>query len=451
MLDKSKKLIGARILAEANDIKRTLSILADELSVDTDFVSAVCNGEASYEDQFNLVMKMADFYPIDPYKILFKEDDTDKGIKLMRSDQSSATSRVISRKCIDSIESPYYEYRDTSMSLYAPFRPEWIRVLRYIDDSNPYNENVIYNKGHFLHQNTFFIGPVNFYYEIDGIKYCEEMSTGDSNYITPFIPHSFATRSSSELALIIAVTYAGEVSNSLKDLYLMGESNIKKIYIPNKRKNEAIANMVLSYLDDDGITPDQFSHIYNFNLDTLISKTKDKPRELIESFANILDIPPSDLDFPEYDEKQEVVVHRFSDSKGYIYPNNANPYCFLTPLAKSKKMKNVKMFDIKITGELENKTQAFETSLHSYLFHYSGDNVVLRWVYEDVWFEKELSKGDSLYLKPYVKFFFEKDTTLVENPRLLMIRVPGSITRSVQKELSMFSSSERVIESCCWF
>ena len=34
------------------------------------------------------------------------------------------------------------------------------------------------------------------------------MNTGDSNYIPPFIPHSFASRNKNKLGLIIAVTFA---------------------------------------------------------------------------------------------------------------------------------------------------------------------------------------------------------------------------------------------------
>ena len=40
-----------------------------------------------------------------------------------------------------------------------------------------------------------FIGDVNFYYiGENGEKKVGVMNIGDSNYITPFTPHSFATR-----------------------------------------------------------------------------------------------------------------------------------------------------------------------------------------------------------------------------------------------------------------
>merc|ERR1719150_771082 len=41
------------------------------------------------------------------------------------------------------------------------------------------------------------------------------MNTGDSNFIAPFVPHSFANRDGSRDALIIAVTYSEHVKRAL--------------------------------------------------------------------------------------------------------------------------------------------------------------------------------------------------------------------------------------------
>ena len=103
------------------------------------------------------------------------------------------------------------------MSRTADFKPEWIQPIRVVKNNSSDNPDVAYNKGHFLHQCTFFIGEVNFYWEIKGIKHCVEMNTGDSNYITPFIPHSFASRNENKLGIIIAVTFGSEVSKSLNE------------------------------------------------------------------------------------------------------------------------------------------------------------------------------------------------------------------------------------------
>ena len=81
------------------------------------------------------------------------------------------------------------------------FYPEWISQIRVVKDSDPQNPDVVYNHGHFLHQINLFVGPVNFYYEINGRKYCEEMNTGDSSYISPYIRHSFTSRDEKKTCL----------------------------------------------------------------------------------------------------------------------------------------------------------------------------------------------------------------------------------------------------------
>ena len=59
------------------------------------------------------------------------------------------------------------------MSKLGPFKPEWIKELRNVNDSDPRNPEIAYNNGHFLHQLTFFIGPVNFYWKEGENYYCE--------------------------------------------------------------------------------------------------------------------------------------------------------------------------------------------------------------------------------------------------------------------------------------
>ena len=87
----------------------------------------------------------------------------------------------------------YYEYRDTAMHKFSPIYPEWIKPLIVVkEDNNPRNKLICYNKGFMLFiQFTFFIGEVNFYWKDQSGYHCKTMNTGDSNYIPPFIPHSF--------------------------------------------------------------------------------------------------------------------------------------------------------------------------------------------------------------------------------------------------------------------
>ena len=164
------KKIGARILSEANDLKRTPKIIANELGINEDKIQSVIRGEAKIDDARSLVESISENYPVTFSSLWIESDDTQKGAIIFRDFESESSSRIIDRPNRFGKSSPYYEYRDTAMSRNGPFKPEWIKELRFVDNSNPNNPDVIYNKGHLLHQVTFFIGPVNFYWISNGEK-----------------------------------------------------------------------------------------------------------------------------------------------------------------------------------------------------------------------------------------------------------------------------------------
>ena len=222
------KLIGSRIRSELNDLKRTPESAAKELEFDLTELKLILDGKASKQQMKLLIEKIGEFYPIDSSDLYLLEDDCSNGIKIMTNQNSAKTARVFDRK--DNIDSftPYYEYRDSAMSKLGPFKPEWIKELRHVENSDPLNPQVAFNNGHFLHQLTFFIGPVNFYWKEDGECFCEEMNTGDSNYISPFYPHSFTSRDKSKEAIIIAVTFGGEVRRAQKEMYWLGPKRVEK-------------------------------------------------------------------------------------------------------------------------------------------------------------------------------------------------------------------------------
>ncbi len=167
---KLAKSLGKRILSEANDLKRTISSLADDLDVKKNYLDKIINGECELNEYYVLIKKMGEVYPIDISDLYLVDLDCINGIKIMRSEQSFNSSRIYHRNNKNNQKSPYYEYRDTVMSNIGPYKPEWIKELRIVNNNDPYNPDVIYNNGHFMHQTTFFVGPVNFYWEVNGKK-----------------------------------------------------------------------------------------------------------------------------------------------------------------------------------------------------------------------------------------------------------------------------------------
>jgi len=215
---KRLKMIGARVLSEANDLKRTPAALASEMGVETRWVDAVIRGDCSLLEARDFVFAMSETLPVAIADLWVDEDVAVDGVHVMTAAQSTASTRIFDRAARHGGTSPYYEYRDTAMLRGGPFRPEWIRMLRVVEDDDPNNPDVVFNNGHLLHQITFFSGAVNFYWEENGERRCRAMTDGGSNSIPPFVPHSFTTRKGGAPGLIIAVTFAGEMRRNVGEL-----------------------------------------------------------------------------------------------------------------------------------------------------------------------------------------------------------------------------------------
>ena len=239
------ELIGSRIRSELNDLKRTAESAAFELNFDESELKKILDGRSSRKEINKLINKMGDVYPIDISDLYILEDDCSNGVKIMTGKDSSKTGRIFNRKNANGELLPYYEYRDSAMSKLGPFKPEWIKELRHVKNSDPKNPEIAYNNGHFLHQLTFFIGPVNFYWKEGEDYFCEEMNTGDSNYITPFYPHSFSSRDKTEDAIIIAVTFGGEVRRAQKEMYWLGQERVDKFKAIGQKKNIGEFNPII--------------------------------------------------------------------------------------------------------------------------------------------------------------------------------------------------------------
>ena len=178
-------------------------------------------------------------------------DDTINGVRYRSASKSYASRRIFKRRNRFGELKPYYEYRDTAMSRLCLFKPEWISMLREVENDDPNNPDMVLNKGHNLHQNTLFVGPVNFYWEdINGIKHCSEMETRDSNYITPFIKHSFTKRVKSDFAYIVACTNGGEVARAQREAYALGPEILGKYILNFRKKNEASIQLIINIFNE---------------------------------------------------------------------------------------------------------------------------------------------------------------------------------------------------------
>ncbi len=208
--------VGPIIRALLNGVKHTADSFAKIHGLDAGYLEEVMQGKQPPTKKVieaidrHSPLRLRDLYdPAYRNKVQVRDDTTD-GVIVMSAEQRKATERVFERGP-SGAKVPYYRYADTAMSTTSLFRPEWIEELYVhegIGNLHPWG----FNKGHFEHQMTYFIGTVSFHWiDNNGHQYVRQMKTGDTNYITPFVPHSFTTREDGN-GLILAVTYGGAIA-----------------------------------------------------------------------------------------------------------------------------------------------------------------------------------------------------------------------------------------------
>jgi methylphosphonate synthase len=422
-----------------NDLKRRPEDAAQELSISNDEINKILNGKS--DPDFKLLKKATEIWPINLNDFFGIEDDTKNNYKIFTKAESDKTARIMQRK-----NKPYYKYKDTVMSKISPFRPEWIEELVTVNDSNPENSDVVFNNGHFLHQFTYFIGPVNFYYiDENGKKKLEEMNTGDSMYISPYTPHSFATRKSQgdKLGLILALTYTDKVDNEvLNELSVIGHALAKK-YLINYNYNDVdgFKKNLQYYLNLSSLTEKNFEKINNINLKKIYSTNSIPSLENLEKIASALNINLKDL-IPN--KKFTLVkVNKYEKNLEWKHPSDENFIYKFVELTNVNQLPCSKALELSVVPEEDHET-FLEVPAHQYLYNIGETDCVL--VTEKI--QQKFSPGDSIYLKPNVKHKF------LRKSKILILRIGGKIYGENLFHISSLSEKnfERLInDNKAWF
>ena len=450
MMDKqeessSKELIksGQNFLGILNDIKRRPEDAARELEVSLDEINSILSGKK--ELSVDIVDKATKIWPVNARDFYVIHDDCPQGIKIMRYEESKQSSRIMERA-----GRPYYEYRDTAMSKTAPFRPEWILELCSVDDNDPRNKSVQWNNGHFLHQFTYFVGEVNFYYiDSDAGKKVAVMNTGDSMYITPFVSHSFASRNGTKQpGLILALTYGNKITGDTQQ-ELSTLSNLGQEFVLDFSTAEKAISALIKY----------FRKISSLSLEE-ISKRTNIPTEKIAEFESGK-TTPSNIDLqnlskaltvnlrdllPNDKTENKVIVKHHDEGKKWFYPNQTRAYEFVE-LANTTTLPFSKSFEIKINNT-DNKELDLRAGLHQYVYNIDNNTITINWVLDGQIFSEKIHPGDSLYIKPFVEHNFRGEG------KLLVLRIGGKIVGDSQRELSFVgkeNTKRAISETIQWF
>lgn len=435
---------GNNFLGILNDIKRRPEDAAIELGVSLDEINSIISGRKKISPE--LIEKAVEIWPVNERDFYIISDDCPMGVLIMTSDESKKTSRIMERA-----GKPYYEYRDTAMSKTAPFRPEWILELCKVKDNDPNNPEVQWNNGHFMHQFTYFIGQVNFYFKgDDGKKHVAVMNTGDSMYITPFTPHTFTTRDGSQSnGLILALTYGskltGDVQQEISLLPVNSGSNYALDFSSKERSSSSLINY---YYKISNLSMDEFqkrTNVSKTSLTNYLEKNEIPSFEDLEKIAKALNVNCRDLMSNDKIESKVIVKHH-DESNSWSYPENSKTYDFLQ-LASTTALPHSKAFEI-ITKESQDETLDLNIGLHQYVYNVGDTPVLLSWHYDEKLFKKSLNPGDSAYIKPFVAHNFRN------KGKLLNLRIGGKINGDSQRELSFVgkdNAKRAISETMQWF
>ena len=441
----SKKLIksGKNFLGILNDVKRRPEDAARELKISLDEINSILSGKK--ELSADIIEKATKIWPVNARDFYIIHDDCPQGIKIMRSEESKQSSRIMERA-----GHPYYEYRDTAMSKTAPFRPEWIMELCSVDDNDPRNKLVQWNNGHFLHQFTYFIGEVNFYYiDSDGEKKVAVMNTGDSMYITPFVSHSFASRNGAKQpGLILALTYGSKITGDIQQ-ELSTLLNLGQEFALDFSTVEKSTSALLKYFREiSSLSLDEISKRANIPTNKIVEfeSGKTTPSNIdLQNLAKALTTNLRDL-LPNDKTENKVIVKHHDEGKKWFYPNQTRAYEFVE-LANTTTLPFSKSFEIKINN-VDNNELDLRAGLHQYVYNIGNNTITINWVLDGQIFSEKIHPNDSLCIKPFVEHNFRGEG------KLLVLRIGGKIVGDSQRELSFVgkeNTKRAISETMQWF
>lgn len=435
---------GLNFLGILNDLKRRPIDAAKELDIPLSEIEYIIEGKKELSPK--IISRATKVWPVNEQDFFVLSDDCPHGIKIMRAEESIKSSRIMERA-----GKPYYEYRDTAMSCIAPFRPEWISELCYVDDNDPNNKLAQWNNGHFMHQFTYFIGEVNFYYKgPNGENNIAVMNTGDSMYITPFVPHTFTTRNSADKnGLILAITYGNKLTGDPQNELSVLRTELGSQFVLDFTSKEKSAGSLLKFhRQSSSVDYDELSKRSNISIEKLkkIENGQELPSyEEYEKIADALHVNIRDL-LPDDKIENKVIVQKHDEARMWTYPDSTNAYT-LVELASTNYLPFSKALEISI-NENDNEDLDLKVGLHQYGYNVGDSNLQLNWQTAGKNFKEIIKPGDTFYIKPFVPHNFRG------KGKILVLRLAGKVVGESQRELSFIGKEkvERSIsETIQWF
>lgn len=433
---KNKNLSSLKFRKILNDLKRRPVDAAKDLNITERKINHILNGKEDLD--ISIINKAISIWPINHSDLFPIIDDTTQGYKKFSKKDSDKTSRVMYRKGKE-----YYHYKDTVMSKVSTFRPEWIQELVVVKNNSPHNPNVVYNNGHFLHQFTYFIGPVNFYYiDKNNKKKVAKMNTGDSMHISPYIPHSFTTRKNKEnkLGLILALTYSGNIdSDVLNELSAIGKEYSSNFNLNFLDKKNIFFNNLKYFLNISSIDEKFFEKKLKIKLNKLKKNTPSI--KIIQKISDVLNVNVKDLIPPT--KFDQVKIQTYNKSKKWNLSKNNKDIYKVVELTNVSQLPCSKAIELEVLTEKKHSLH-FEIPCHQYVYNVGKTSCSINFKNK----KEKLNPEDTIYIKPNVRHSFTKKS------KLLILRIAGKLHNDNLYHLSTLSKKnyERlIVDNKPWF
>lgn len=440
---------AALLRATANDLKRNDAAAERDLGLPPGSFAAYAAG--SRPISWQLISQAARAWPVNERDLLPIHDDCPTGVRICRPEESLATSRVIERGSV-----PYYEYRDTAMSRVASYRPEWIRMLWSVDDDDPDNASVQWNNGHLLYQFTYFVGPVNYYFEWAGRRYCVPMRTGDSVWGLPFVPHSFTARGTGEPAYILALTYGGGLTGDVqRELAVLGAEAARALAIDALADDDAApaAEVLGSHMRARMLTAQRLSERAGIGLDRLEALLAGRARTTgaeRAALAHALRINIRELQPAGSRARTGAAVRRRAAAQRWPYPSG-DPAYEVIELAGDPLHPHTTAVELRVRRA--EPAEPLQTYQHQYLYVLPAADAILHWQHGEVRHTARLEPGASAYVSPHVPIAFTPARPGAE-PAILVLRIAekvGTETRFLLGAMAAGGIDRYLSEDRLWY
>ena len=256
------------------------------------------------------------------------------------------------------------------------------------------------------------------------------MKTGDTMYISPYVPHSFTSRDN-DRNFIIALTYLDKITNDVQDnLGNLGIKNSMSTIFSENSNNDIIKR----YTNNSFLNFEEIIKGYktkNFKKNSIFHFSKKLSDKLNINLRDIL----------ETENTKKVIISTQSKSRIWFYPTKKKRILQIRELASSKYSPESKSFELSV---LKSNNIKHQNHSHQY-FYVLGKYLKLK-INSKIY---NLKKNDTFYLKPFTKF-----SLMNNNAKILVLRVSDRISGDNLLQLSQIGKEniKRVIkESESWF